>query len=296
MGIKGLSAAIRKFAPGAIKSQPFSSLRGKTLVVDGYNYLYAWWSVGSKIMPKVEGVVNVSAPLFIAANTIMRWIGGGVKLIFVLDGAPPDSKAATLAKRKDSKEKGSSPPQHFVEAVSAFLAGVGVPVYRAEFEADLAVALFVREGRADAVLSEDMDILAYGADLIRAGKTTSSITYYDYKAVLEGMRMNAVQFVDYCILLGCDYTGKLKGVGPVRAHTVMTQWPSIEAAQQAGAIPTSSDFVPELARVAFRAWAELPALEPVSVNAAAAIHALENAGVARAGARSGKLFAQLDAL
>ncbi len=35
--------------------------------------------------------------------------------------------------------------------------------------------------------------------------------------VLEGLEMTQDQFVDLCILLGCDYCDKIKGVGPKNA-------------------------------------------------------------------------------
>jgi 5'-3' exonuclease len=35
--------------------------------------------------------------------------------------------------------------------------------------------------------------------------------------VLEGMEMTKDEFVDLCILLGCDYCDKIKGIGPKNA-------------------------------------------------------------------------------
>jgi flap endonuclease-1 len=36
------------------------------------------------------------------------------------------------------------------------------------------------------------------------------------------------QFVDLCILLGCDYCGTIKGIGPKRAIDLIKQHGSIE--------------------------------------------------------------------
>lgn len=37
------------------------------------------------------------------------------------------------------------------------------------------------------------------------------IEEYDYEKVLEGLKLTADQFVDLCILCGCDYCGSIKG-------------------------------------------------------------------------------------
>lgn len=36
------------------------------------------------------------------------------------------------------------------------------------------------------------------------------------------------QFIDFCILLGCDYCESIRGVGPKRALELITQYKSIE--------------------------------------------------------------------
>ncbi len=38
--------------------------------------------------------------------------------------------------------------------------------------------------------------------------------------MLEELKLTPEQFADLCILCGCDYTGKIGGIGPVRALQV----------------------------------------------------------------------------
>lgn len=38
-----------------------------------------------------------------------------------------------------------------------------------------------------------------------------------------------MQFIDFCILLGCDYCDSIRGIGPTRALALIRQWGSIEA-------------------------------------------------------------------
>ena len=57
---------------------------------------------------------------------------------------------------------------------------------------------------------------------------------YDYADMLTEMKLTAPQFVDLCILLGCDYCGTLKGIGPHRALDLIHKHGSIEAILEAG--------------------------------------------------------------
>ena len=36
--------------------------------------------------------------------------------------------------------------------------------------------------------------------------------------VLSGLGLTEEQFVDMCILCGCDYASKIEGMGPVKAY------------------------------------------------------------------------------
>ena len=67
-----------------------------------------------------------------------------------------------------------------------------------------------------AIATEDMDALTFATPrLIRhlcaAQSAKLPIEEYDYEKVLEGLKLTADQFVDLCILCGCDYCGSIKG-------------------------------------------------------------------------------------
>ena len=46
--------------------------------------------------------------------------------------------------------------------------------------------------------------------------------------VLRAFGMNLDQFIDLCILLGCDYSGTIKGIGPQTAYELVKAHKSIE--------------------------------------------------------------------
>jgi len=55
------------------------------------------------------------------------------------------------------------------------------------------------------------------------------------------------QFIDLCILLGCDYCDSIRGIGPVRAFDLISKYGSLESVlQNLGpkfAVPARFDFV-----------------------------------------------------
>ena len=50
----------------------------------------------------------------------------------------------------------------------------------------------------------------------------------DYEKVLRGMELTYPQFVDLCILCGCDYCSSIKGIGPKTALKYIKQFGSLE--------------------------------------------------------------------
>lgn len=64
-----------------------------------------------------------------------------------------------------------------------------------------------------------MDALTFGTAFLLRGFNSKKepITQIDLSKVLEGFEMTMDQFIDLCILCGCDYTCSIQGVGPVKA-------------------------------------------------------------------------------
>ena len=48
------------------------------------------------------------------------------------------------------------------------------------------------------------------------------------EAVLEGFGLTMEEFIDLCILCGCDYTKTIFGVGPVKAYKYIKDLSTIE--------------------------------------------------------------------
>jgi len=54
------------------------------------------------------------------------------------------------------------------------------------------------------------------------------IQEFHLSKVLEEMEMSTEEFIDLCILLGCDYCGSIKGIGPKTAIKLIKEHKTIE--------------------------------------------------------------------
>ena len=106
---------------------------------------------------------------------------------------------------------------------------LGIPMIQSLEEADSQCAWLVKNGFADYVASEDMDILTFGANkLIRKLSAKDNVVEYDLKILLKELDLSQEQFIDLCILLGCDYTPTISKIGPKRAYELIKQYKSID--------------------------------------------------------------------
>ena len=85
---------------------------------------------------------------------------------------------------------------------------MGVPVIEAPCEAEAQCAKLVTLDLAFGTATEDMDALTFGTKYLLRGFNSKKepITQIDLALVLEGFEMTQKEFVDLCILCGCDYT------------------------------------------------------------------------------------------
>lgn len=188
----------------------------------------------------------------------VRMLEAGVKPIYVFDGKPPAMKRAELAKRSDkradatadlaaAKEAGDAEAvtklskrtvkvtPHHNDECKRLLRLLGVPVVDAPSEAEAQCAELVKAGAAYALATEDMDALTFGAPrllrhLMAPASADQPVQEYNLETALTGLGLTYPQFVDLCILCGCDYCGTVKGVGPTRALDLIKKHGSLDAA------------------------------------------------------------------
>ncbi|XP_013889345.1 probable flap endonuclease 1 homolog [Austrofundulus limnaeus] len=224
MGITKLADLIRSSCPDAVSYKNISDYTGKVVALDTSVVLHQFRAAAPSISP----IIGV----FFRTLTFLEH---DIKPVFVFDGTPPEEKTAALKRRAESAGRSFSKHSGTASSLSRscveLLKHLGVPVIWAPGDAEALCAQLVRDGTADAVASEDMDTLPFGANvLIRQlnAKRDSEVVEYSLPKLLDKLQISYEELVDLCILLGCDYCDKIPGLGPKKALGLIQKHHSIE--------------------------------------------------------------------
>ena len=119
------------------------------------------------------------------------------------------------------------------EECKRLLTLMGIPYINAPCEAESQCALLAKNGHVFAAASEDMDTLTFSSPILLRHLTFSesrkmNIMEIHLDKVLEGLQFTMDQFIDLCILLGCDYCDSIRGIGPTRAVQLIKDYNCIE--------------------------------------------------------------------
>lgn len=109
---------------------------------------------------------------------------------------------------------------------------MGLPVIEAPCEAEAQCAQLCKDGKVHAVATEDMDALTFATPrLIRhlssgSGEATQE---YNLEKILKGLELNSHdEFIDLCILMGCDYCDSIKGIAGKKGLDLIRKHHTIE--------------------------------------------------------------------
>jgi len=106
----------------------------------------------------------------------------------------------------------------------------GVSYIQSPGEAETLMAVLCKDGYIDGCISEDTDILANGGTLFLRNFNASGSTIEEYclQGILSCLNFTYDQFVDLCILCGCDYTTKINSLGPINSYKLVSEYNNIE--------------------------------------------------------------------
>ncbi|ORY60786.1 PIN domain-like protein [Pseudomassariella vexata] len=257
MGIKGLFPIIRDEAPDAIKEGEIKNHFGRKVAIDAsmsiYSFLIAVRSDGQQLMNESGETTSHVMGMFYRT---LRMVDNGIKPVYVFDGKPPKLKSGELAKRfqrkaeaneglEEAKETGTAEEiekfsrrtvrvtREHNEDCQKLLKLMGIPYIIAPTEAEAQCAVLARAGKVYAAASEDMDTLCFESPILLRHLTFSEqrkepIQEIHLNKVLEGLGMERDQFVDLCILLGCDYVDPIPKVGPATALKLIRDHGTLE--------------------------------------------------------------------
>ncbi|RLE48095.1 flap endonuclease-1 [Candidatus Woesearchaeota archaeon] len=251
------------------KALSFKDLKGKVLVVDGFNMLYQFLTTirapDGAVFTNKDGVVTSHLIGLFSRTT--KFLLEGLKLVFVFDGVPPVLKQQELERRfavkKDAAaafEKAKSEEDvlgmkkfagrtakltdDMVSQAKLLLDALGVPWVQAPSEGEAQAAFMVREGDGWAVVSQDYDSLLYGAPFVVQNLSITGrrklpgkfayITVHpeliDLEANLSMLGISLEQLKIIAILVGTDYNiGGVKGIGPKKALALVKDLKTAEA-------------------------------------------------------------------
>ncbi len=258
------------------KAAAISDLSGKRFAVDAYNSIYQFLSSirqpdGTPLQDFKGNVTGHLAGIFYRN---CRLLENGIRIIYVFDGKPPDFKSGELDERKARKteaearwkaalEKGNLEearkaaqatsrltPKMVAEA-KELLSCMGIPVVESPSEGEAQASQMVIDGAADAVASQDMDCLLFGAPLLlrnlslggrrklpgRQEWVDIEPEFISLEDALSNLGISRNQMIWMGILVGTDFDDGVKGIGPKKALKIVKESKSLhEAAEKANAL------------------------------------------------------------
>lgn len=240
MGIRGLTGWIRWAAPAALKTPNWASFAKKRVGIDILGFLY-------------KAKTNKTHPITYIAHLIAKCREHNIIPVPVFDGKPPDEKRETIKQRNEARLKNDMKRQQLTtdmetadmtkeqrdtltkeigtltansvyvttderDEVKRLLYAAGVLFLNANGEADNVLAYLMRRGELDAVMSNDMDLLARGVHTLLVPERmsvpgdTSGWISYELSDILHHAGLTYLQFLEMCVLMGSDYTNKAKSL------------------------------------------------------------------------------------
>ena len=245
MGIKELGSFLQKNCPDAIYDIKLSDKPNTYLTVDTSLFMYKFkYSNGENFLVKFVEMIN-------------RFKINKITPIFVFDGEPPSEKCDTIESRKEKKneykeqlsvlseKKNNSEnieekkqldeqikklnkkiiyvTKENINQLKYLLNILNIPYIHENIEADLISSKLSSSNIVDMVVSEDMDHLTNGTKyLIRDFNVNNNVAKcYDLNMIRNKLGLTHSQFINLCILFGCDYLKRIKGLGTISSFNVI---------------------------------------------------------------------------
>lgn len=250
MGIKNLLKFLSEH-PDIINEKTHNEYYGKKIAIDisilMYQVVIAIRNSGSDLTNDKGDITSHILGLF---NKTISFLEKGIIPVFVFDGKPPQLKQKILDARKQVRKKAleklsdaqteSDKIKYLKRSVwisreqtdqcRELLELMGVPYIDAPQEADSQLSYLCKSNMVYAVLTEDMDILTFGSPRIIRNLTSSKKIPLEIELtkVLEKLNLTYGQFIELCILFGCDYCPNLSDVKTNEIYSVYSQCKSIE--------------------------------------------------------------------
>ena len=252
MGIKSLTHLVKKHAPESITHKNLSDLSGKRVAIDTSLLLYKCLTNGYSEYAHIIGILY----------KVLIYLSNGITPIFIFDGKPPDEKKDVLKTRRDKcenaklkiqkiEESGNVPTEKekielesckkqsiritykHIRDVKYLLRLMGITYLHIDGEAEAIASELCRICDVDYVVSEDMDSLTFGCphlirNIMDKKKSDKSISIIDLDILMSSLELSYEQFVEMCIMCGCDYCENIPKIGCITAYNSIKKYENIE--------------------------------------------------------------------
>jgi flap endonuclease-1 len=249
MGIKELGSFLQKECPEAIYNLKLSDKKGCKCAIDVSLFLYKFkYSNGENFLEKFIELIN-------------RFKINDITPVFVFDGSPPKEKVETINERKDKKNEykeqvkilkenlGNNTniqeqenitkeieklnrkiiyvTKENINQLKYLLDLLNIKYIHKQCEADVINSKLCSEGIVDMVISEDMDHLTSGTRFLMRdfNINNNNVKCYDLVKIRNKLGLSHEKWIELCILFGCDYLKRIKGLGTVSSYKYIKQNP-----------------------------------------------------------------------
>lgn len=262
MGIKDLKLLIKKYCPNTITNLSYEDLRNSKIAIDTSIYLYKFKYGGNNFLlnfikqihkfkefditpiyvfdgkPPLEKKEVIHNRKEIKRKKYERREEIQKKLIEYKNIVKDTNDKKTLYEENTkilqdelkklnltiiSIEKGD------IETLKELFTILNIQFIEANTEAEIVCAQLCKENKVDLCLSDDTDVLANGSILVTGYNLKKNMLIkYDYPKILKELNLTNKEFVDLCILCGCDYTAKINKIGYITAYKLITKYRTLE--------------------------------------------------------------------
>lgn len=248
------------------RSADISSLLGKQIAVDAFNWIYQFLSIirqpdGTPLQDSHGSVTSHLSGLFYRNAKLIE---AGISPVYVFDGKRPEMKSKETGmrtqRREEAKEawqsalarkdyaearkqamRSSQITDDIIESSKELLDIMNIPVFVAKDEGEALCALLVQKNIVFASASQDYDSLLFGCPrLVRnlsiTGKKKRGDSYITIepevlvlKDILAQLDISLDQLIALGVLVGTDYNpGGVRGIGPKKAFDLVKKKQSID--------------------------------------------------------------------
>ena len=251
MGIKNLNKIIEEHAPNSIHKITNHHLNNKIIAIDTniflYKYVTAIRNTGDDL--KTSSGKSTSHIYGIMLK-IIKMLKLNIIPILIFDNKPSELKNKVILDRLDIKKKAilklndnneisdhnrislfkqsTSISHEEILEVKEIAELFGIPTIIAKEESDSQCAYLSIMKMVDYVASEDMDLLVFGSKKMIKNFLKKDMYYISLDDILDSSNLTIDEFIDLGILLGCDYSDTIKGIGMKKSWDLIKKYGSIE--------------------------------------------------------------------